>query len=857
MTGSWSDGGVIDGELLAGAADRLRWRAPELALEFARQAAALAGEAQDKALGLRANALVVAALVRLGKHAEAVEPAVLALREAEETGARELAGSLRVDLAASARAVGLAGSALVIVRPLLDGGDTRPALRAGALAEIVGGLALSDRQDRAGVVDEVLSEADRLYAADETLAGDVRRVLRALLCARVASFRRRWGNATGAVAAATEGMALLDGLADPSSESGQARAELGLEMVCALLDAGETAAALGQAEQTLKHPIRATTAAAIGRLMFVLATRVHVPDGRAREAHEYFAEIVRISRRHELDTLLTDVHTALAHEQEAVGALTEALESLRSARAAEHRRLRADTLARMVVLEELGAGTSLPDDTEGLLRRIVRSPARTFPELPERAGPGRSRSERLVSDWAASDRAVAELLGTELGGSERSLPERSASELAASSYAVGEPRWPGQAAEAAETGQSAKAVQSAQAAQSARTAESAQEETDPGRDGDPGRQSLRRRLAAARRQTRPTALTLVRLEPSSEPDPEPEHNRDPDSTDRFSASLIRALGRAGPEVDPDVLDSLAGHVRDMAPDDAELVVRPEDGELAVLLPDTTRDEAEQFAASVRETVSTSDWDLQDPARGVQVSTGVAQYQEGTTEDALLTAAREALTSTEPETPPVVPDWQSVEPGYNLPVAGYSYIEEYDQRAEAEPADEEMAAYLAGFSLPDYRQWPPAEQQEPQAARHDAAATTDEGQSVLDKLGIAKGAGGGRRRAPDSFEFERPQPQPEPRSPQQPPPAGGRRRKPDDEDPYAREKSRGNDLSPGALSGMPSSGTVDEILAAAAASTMRASSAKPPPPAEIPGTPQRPPRAPPPAPGPPPRPPPPR
>ncbi|GAB3875355.1 hypothetical protein GCM10029964_019320 [Kibdelosporangium lantanae] len=717
--GSRSDGGDSDGELLVDAADRLRWRAPELALEFARQAARHVDGSQDRGLKLRANALVVAALVRLGKHAEAVQPAVLALREAETAGAREVAGPLRVDLAASTRTVGLAGSALVLVRPLLEGGDARPAVRAGALAEIVAGLAQVGRR---AVVDEVLSEADRLYAADDSLTGDIRRVVRALLCARVASFRRRWGNATGAVAAATEGMALLDGLADPNTESGQARAELGLEMVTALLDAGEVAAALGQAEQSLDQPVRAPTAAAVGRLMFVLATRVYIPDGRVEEARTAFAEIVRIARRHGQDALLADVLTSLAHEQEAAGELTEALESLRSARAAEHRRMREDTMARLIVLEELGAGTKLPDDTESLLRRVVRSPARQALDPVDAPG-----------------------------------------------MAVGELRWPDGEDRDAETGLL-------------------------------NRQGLRRRLAAARRQARPTALTLVRLD--AEPEPSVRDD-DPDSTDRFSASLIDSLDKAGrranPELDADVLNSVADHVRDMAPEQAELV-RPDEDALAVLMPDTTRDEAEEFAATLRANMSTSDWDPRDPAWGVHLSTGVAQYQEGTSEDALLDAAREALTTGGSEYPAKDPDvpvaadaerpaWQSVEPVFDLPPDdtpfgdvtptpdGYTYIEEYASR-DVDQGDPEMDAYLAGFSLPDYNQWPsikdpdaapePEEAPEP-VARHGAESTGDEGPSVLDRLGITQAKGsGGRRRAPEGFD-----PQPEPTDP---PRRSGRRRR---------------------------------------------------------------------------------
>jgi GGDEF domain-containing protein len=551
--------------------------------------------------------------------------------------------------------------------------------------------------------------------------------------------------------------------------------------------------------------------------MLVLATRVHIPAGRAAEAHGMFAEIVHVARRHGLHALLADVLTSLAHEQETAGELTDALNSLRSARAAEHRRLRADTLARLIVLEELGAGTKLPDDTEALLRRVVRSPVRSFPESPELSAPG---------------------------------------------MAVGELKWPQQPGD-----------------------------TPGERDAETGllnRQGLRRRLAAARRQVRPTALTLVRLDSTPEGEPEPQQkSNDPDSTDRYSASLIqsldRASGQAARDIAPDVLSSLAGHVRDIAPEHTELV-RPEDGELAVLMPDTTREQAEQFAATLRETMSTSDWDPEDPARGVSVSTGVAQY-EGTSEDAFLTAAREDLTSTDPEFDSYTdtsgytrgrhipsehiadhvntghvntghvntghvntghvntghvnteyadshmerPAWQSVEPVYDMPsddisfgeieqrADGYTYMEQYaamEQYApppeeEPEPADAEMDAYLAGFSLPEYgQQWPPSEETEPQAPKHDAASINDAGRSVLDRLGITRGGGGGRRRAPDSSE------------PQQCDPGQF--------DPDQSDQGLAGDAS--------SSGIGEEVLAASAAS---ASIPQPPGPDAVPGPPDSP------------------
>src|SRR2546430_3491208 len=104
------------------------------------------------------------------------------------------------------------------------------------------------------------------------------------------------------------------------------------------------------------------------------------------------------------------------------------------------------------------------------------------------------------------------------------------------------------------------------------------------------REGLSRRLQAARTGNRPVSLTLVRLDPV-EADNHPR-------TDRPSEPRTGDAEPAPAASSADALTTLAGRVRDMAPQDAELA-RSDGQELAALLPQTTRDQAEEAAATIR------------------------------------------------------------------------------------------------------------------------------------------------------------------------------------------------------------------------------------------------------------------
>ncbi|MFC7613566.1 hypothetical protein ACFQV2_08055 [Actinokineospora soli] len=117
----------------------------------------------------RAHSLLAVGLTALGRPAEAVDPGVAALRSAVSAGRVDEAMTLRTALAACARALGdpLAGSE--ILRPAVTGAgttDLSPLVAARALAELAACLShLASRDD----VEDALTEADRLLAADEAL----------------------------------------------------------------------------------------------------------------------------------------------------------------------------------------------------------------------------------------------------------------------------------------------------------------------------------------------------------------------------------------------------------------------------------------------------------------------------------------------------------------------------------------------------------------------------------------------------------------------------------------------------------------------------------------------------------------
>jgi GGDEF domain-containing protein len=556
VVAAWTElppaGGLSECAALVELADRLRWSAPELVVQYAQRALAT-GAGTASPLAVRAQAFVGGALARLGRYAAAVEPALAALRHADRAGLSELVPSIRLDLAAAARGLGEPLLGCAILRPVVENTGARPASRAAGVAVLVGCAEHVGRRDD---LEDSLAEAERLLAADEGLTPDTRRIERALVAVHAAAYHRRYGETEDAVEAARAGLGLLTKLRDPALEGGRVGARLTLELVCALLDDGELAEAERAAEGLLGQPLRAAAADPAGRLMLAVANRVHVPAGRVERGRGLLGDAGWTGERYGLDWLVADALTAIAQLEESAGQPADALRSLRAARAAEYRQLRSADAARRQLMIEFGVRGLGVDVVNALLRNVVRAPAGIAPftkDVSQLAGAGRPQ------EVAETDAATGLLT----------------------------------------------------------------------------REGLSRRLQAVRTGNRPVALTLVRLDPV---EPGGEAGGDRGSRSGSGAEV----GVGAPD---DALTTLAGRVRDIAPDDAELA-RSDGSELAVLLPHTTRDEAEEFAATIRESARDSDWLAEASRREVSISTGVAQSGPDSAvqdADSLLNAARETLT----------------------------------------------------------------------------------------------------------------------------------------------------------------------------------------------------------------------
>ncbi|WP_133851771.1 hypothetical protein [Labedaea rhizosphaerae] len=363
-----------------------------------------------------ARAVEVSALIKLGRHAEAVAPAISAL-----TGGALTAGAavrVRTELAACARRSAAPRVALAILRPVLDS-EQAPSVRADALVQYAGCLASLNR--RRGV-EGMLAEADRLLAADQRLDADVRRVRRALVCVRTAAHQRYYGDTRSALAAAREGLALLDRLSDPNVDGGLARPRLFGEMIFALLDTGDRKAATDLATALTAAPVRATSAMAVGMVMLAIATRVHLPAGRTAEGHALLTEAVRLGRRHEVHSLLAEALTTLAEVEEQQGKLDVALECLRAARAAETTHRQAIEQARTLLADTFGTGETLPTEPLTPNQKATKpsshqpsphqpspAPAAPNPPTPQRAP---SRATALPAPRAAEDEQQHPTSGT-------------------------------------------------------------------------------------------------------------------------------------------------------------------------------------------------------------------------------------------------------------------------------------------------------------------------------------------------------------------------------------------------------------------------------------------------------------
>jgi GGDEF domain-containing protein len=608
VVAAWTElppsGGLSECAALVDLAERLRWSAPELVVQYAGRALAESGTAEAPVV-VRAQALVSAALVRVGRYADAVAPALAALRSADQVGRPEFALAIRLDLAVCAKALNEPLLGCAIVRPVLESTAARPAVRADAIATLVGCAEHVGRRDD---LEDLLAEAERLLAADETLGPDARRIERALLSVQTAAYHRRYGDTEDAVEAAQSGLGLLTKLRDRAFEGGRVRLRLILELVCALLDEGELTEAMRVAGPVLGEPIRAASADPAGRLLLAVATRVALPGGKADHGRELLGQVTRIAERHGLDWLLADALTVIANLDEVACLPVDALAALRGARAAEDRQRRSADAAKRQLMIEFGARELSLDTVNSLLRSVVRSQVGS-----------------LVREPTVREPIGREPVAREPLGRESLLRDPSAREPGLREPVVREPVARDAVAREA-SGQGSGRELSSREPVVREPVVSPPAPEPPETDAATGlltREGLSRRLQAVRSGNRPVALTLVRLEPV-DTDPAPIAETAPDAA----------------------LTTLAGRVRDIAPLDAELA-RSAGSELAVLLPHTTRDEAEEFAATIRESAIESDWLVE-----ASISTGVAQSGMGTPEDAdsLLTAARETLTPAESPQP---------------------------------------------------------------------------------------------------------------------------------------------------------------------------------------------------------------
>ncbi|MFD0203174.1 MULTISPECIES: hypothetical protein [Saccharothrix] len=364
---------------------RLRWRAPELALVLGERAVALASTRRDEVDRLRAEALVVFASNRMGRGVRIADRALDALKAAEAASERETAWRLRVELADSARAVGAPLTGFAAVRPVLEADDVPPGLRATALVQASECLV---SVGRGAALAQALEEADQLYQADPLLDHDTTLLHRGLLRASAAGQHRRWGDLQAAVAAARDGLAVLDRLKEAESDNGQVRGRLTVELVCALMDLNKPGEASELGTPLLERPVRAPSAATAGWLRLALATRVHLPAGRVDQARDLLRDAADSAERHQLDTLLAESLLALAHVHEVAGDLAEALANLRSAHAAERRRARAVYAVRARLAAEFAGvhrkpAGGLHDELAALLR--TGTPATVPPTDPNLA----------------------------------------------------------------------------------------------------------------------------------------------------------------------------------------------------------------------------------------------------------------------------------------------------------------------------------------------------------------------------------------------------------------------------------------------------------------------------------------
>ncbi|WP_414940638.1 hypothetical protein [Amycolatopsis sp. cmx-11-51] len=383
-------------------ADALHLRAPELALVLGERAAALAEAAGADEQWIRAESLVVTARVRLGGRPRTVGRAVAALRAAEHAGYGDIAARLRIDLAVCARSVGIPLTGLAALRPLLVDPSVSPAHRAEAMCHLVGCLAQFGRKAE---LDRVLAEADKLVLGDGSITADSQLLTRALLRVGVSAHRRRHGDLTSAADAARTGLGMLEKLGNPDDDGGLVRIRLILQLVCTLLDRGDTEMAMEAAQPILAAPVRAAGVSPAAWLRLAVATRVLLPAGSGEAAGTLVREAVAGAEDHNLHAVTARLWLELAQIEERLGRAEEAIGCLHRSRAAEHLHARARRQACNVLLGEFGAAENAAVDLDDVLRAVAARPSVAAAPAPV---PAEVTAVMAPIDVAPSKRAAAE-----------------------------------------------------------------------------------------------------------------------------------------------------------------------------------------------------------------------------------------------------------------------------------------------------------------------------------------------------------------------------------------------------------------------------------------------------------------
>jgi hypothetical protein len=127
-----------------------------------------------------------------------------------------------------------------------------------------------------------------------------------------------------------------------------------LELTRTLLDRGASELAMQEVQPLLRRQVRAASAGAVGRLRLMLATRVHLAEGRHEPALTLLADAVEGAQRYGVDAVLAECLEGLSHVHEARGEFADALHCMRASCAAEGRHRHEIAVARSVLLENCG-----------------------------------------------------------------------------------------------------------------------------------------------------------------------------------------------------------------------------------------------------------------------------------------------------------------------------------------------------------------------------------------------------------------------------------------------------------------------------------------------------------------------